>query len=305
MRRYVFVLLGLLLTGCLPTGNAQRTVRTSAVRVDRVTPLEQSFQFGDKFLAVENQPGELIWLTGLKASCLTADGVNLSDSFLGYSTLELRWPEWHNDKFATSQSARFFGLGRGVPEFKLPSGYGLPMHSNEPLWYTSRIANPDPYFPAQKIGQELVLDFTRERGLKEPLKSVLVRPVEVRLAGNHVWEMGPGASSVRSEITDQLYLSDSCRRLVGATVWMLDSGRKVTLIDLTSGKNLVELNAIADGNGRILRIETYADETGILLDPEHRFALEAQFDYPGDRKFLATAYLNLYFEDLAFLKPSR
>ena len=159
--------------------------------------------------------------------------------------------------------------------------------------------------PAQQLGQELVLDLTRERGLTERIKPVLVRPAEVRQAGNHLWEIGPGASSVRSEITDQLYLSESCRRLVGATVWMLESGRKVSLIDLTTGKSLVEFNADLDGKGRILRIDTFANGEGVLLDPDHRFALEAQFDNSGKSAGLAAAYSNLYFEDSAFTKPAR
>jgi hypothetical protein len=254
---------------------------------------------------LEGQPGELIWLTGIKTSCLSTEGVSLSDRFLGYSTLDLRWPEWHNDKFGASQSARLFGLGRGLPEFKLPSGYGVPIHSNEPLWYTSRIANPDPYLPAQKLGQQLVLDFTRERGLTERIKPVLVRPVEVRQAGNHIWEIETGASSVRSEITGQLYLSESCRRLVGATVWTLESGRKVALIDLTTGKSVVEFNSDLDANGRISKFDTYANGEGVLLEPEHRFALEAQFDNTGKSAVAAAAYVNLYFEDSAFMKPPR
>lgn len=305
MTARALLLLTLLLSGCLPAGTSQRSIAGSKLKVDRITRTYEAHQTGDKFLPLENQPGELIWLTGLSTKCLAEDGVNLSPRFLGYSTLDLRWPEWHNDKFGTSQSARLFGLGRGLPQFKLPPGYGIPMHSNEPLWYTSRIVNPDPYLPAQELGQQITLDFTRERGLRTSMKAVLVRPVDVRQSGSHLWDIGPGVSEYRNEITSELYLTKDCCRLVGATAWMLDYGQVTRLKDLTTGETVLELRAVAGAKGEIQSLESYSESEGILLDPDHRFALEASFDNTGRAESKAGAYVNLYFADESFSRPPR
>ena len=305
MRWLQLLFLSLVVSSCLPTGSSHRSFQTTRLKIDRVTPLDQALQTGDKFMPIENQPGELIWLTGAKTRCFDADGATLTDRFLGYSTLDFRWPEWHNLKFVGSQSTRLFGLGRGVPEYNLPEGYGIPMHSNEPLWYTSRIANPDPYLPAQKLGQDLQLNLTRERGLRKPYQAVLVRPVDIRQSGSHVWELPPGDSSVRSEITGQLYLTENCRRLVGMTAWMLDHGRSVVLLDLTTGDKLLELDSKLDADGLIQEIESYSDGAGVLLASDHRYALEATFEKAGQASGVGGAYVNLYFQDSEFVKPPR
>lgn len=305
MTRRLLLLLALVLSGCLPTGTSRQVFTGSELRVDRVTRTYEAHQAGDKFLPVENQPGELIWLTGVATKCVAVDEVNLSHRFLGYSTLDLKWPEWHNDKFGTSQSARLFGLGRGLPEYTLPSGYGVPIHSNEPIWYTSRIVNPDPYLPAQELRQQLTMDFTRQRGLKDPIKAVLVRPVDVRQSGAHLWDIEPGSSEYRNEITAGLYLSKDCHRLVGATAWMLDYGQATRLKDLTTGEIVLELRAVTGARGEIQSIETYSNPEGINLDPSHRYALEASFDNSSKDRSKAGAYVNLYFEDESFSIPAR
>jgi hypothetical protein len=304
MKSTLLLFLAILIAGCLPTGPGERTIKMTPVRVDRLTETHQPHQVGDKFIPVEGQPGELIWLTGAKIRCVSEGGALMSDRFLAYSTLDLRWGEWHNEKLATSQSARLFGLGRGLSEYHLPDGYGVPMHSNEPLWYSSRVINPDPYLPAQRLGQELTLSYLRERGLVEPMNPVLVRPVDARESGSHLWELPPGPKTVRTDISDLLYLPGKTR-LVGVTVWMLDFAQQTTLRDTTTGQDLLVLKAALGDDGEVQSQESYSDPKGLELDPTHRYEIEASFNNTSRKTVQVGAYLNLYLEDSNFTKPPR
>lgn len=300
---HLFIMI-LFATGCLPSGPGETTLKTTPLRVDRKTETYQAHQTGDKLVPIAGQPGELIWLTGVRASMLSEEGVALPDRFMGYSTLDFQWAEWHNEKFGTAQSARIFGLGRGMTEYGLPAGFGVPVHSNEPLWYSSRIVNPDPYLPVQRLSQELTLSFRRNRGLSEPIAPVLVRPVDVRESDSHLWELPPGVKTVRTDITDLLYLNGKTR-LVGATAWMLDFAQQASLWDSTTGEELLVLKAVTRETGEVESLESYSDPEGIVLLPSHRYEIEAQFHNSSQKSTYVGAYLNLYLEDSSFQLPPR
>lgn len=292
------------MSGCLPTGSGRHIVETTPAYLDRVTPPYVAREVGNKFLPIEGQPGELIWITGVSTECINKQGETMPDQHLGYSTLDFHYPEWHNQKLDTVQASRLFALGAGSREYTLPPGYGVPLMSNEPLWYTSRVANPDPYFPAQRLSQRLELRYTRRRGLEHPLKSVTVRTLSVVDSGSHLWEVPPGSKTAVTEVTPLLHLSEKTN-LVGAQVVMYRFARRAALVDLTSGEELLVLNATTNQKGEVQGLESYADPEGIVLDPSHRYAVRAEYENIGEQTVLGAAYWQVYLTDSKFELPAR
>lgn len=293
------------LTGCLPSGPAEIMAVSEPIEVNRRISPADALRTGTEFVIFEEQPPELVWINGCSLEVVSEESGQLMPELLGDQTIDFRWPTWHNEQFQTSQSARLFSLGQGVPQLYFPRGFGIPMRSHEPLWWTARTVNFDPYLPATTVTSRCALEVTRERGAEVEHRPLLTRSLSVRPDGKSMWEVPPGGLTVESDVTD--FLSLKHRTSVHAlTVSMHPWAKSFELLDTTSQEILLRLEAkIDETSGRVLQMEHYSDNKGFIVDPTHSYRLRAQYSNPTERPVVGVAYAMLYFYDHDFTSKAK
>lgn len=308
MRLLLLSLLVSLMTGCLPTGDARLLHQSKVFPVDRRIAPESALQSGDSLVIFEDQPAELVWLTSWGVEVVDEEKESPPESFsskLSDSTLDFRWPEWHNEQFDSTQSARLFSLGRGVTHLRFPPGFGIPLRSNESLWWTSRMINQDPYFPATRLRQESRMEVMRERGLRVKYHPLLSRNATVEADGASPWPVPPGGRTVRQDITPSLRLTTNTT-LHAATICLHSWAQRAELWDSSQERLLLTFEVRRkEKTGEVLEIETYTDSKGISLDPTHRYHLTVVYDNPTGKDIRGVGYFMGYIFDHDFRKPAR
>lgn len=303
-RRLSLLFCLLLLAGCLPTGGARLSFRSQPFLLDRPISQDRSLELGTKVLPAENQPAQRVWVRGLTVTVNNTETDLPNPTLLGFCSLDFLYPEWHSEKLGQRQSARLFALSRGNQEFVLPSDFGIPMTSNEPLWLTSRVYNPDGYLPRQQVYVEAVLGLERVRGGRENLKAVQVRTARGSVNDSYPWTVPPGGSAVVTEINDRLGLTKPTR-LHGLTASLQRWGERVTLRDATTGADLLTLRTTRERGGELERVESYSDSQGLLLQPDHRYQMVTRYENPRSEPVEGVAFLTFYFHDPDFRWPDR
>ena len=305
MRKRLFTLFVLLLAGCLPTGSLRRVYRSPDFLIPsrKILP-ENALQLGTNIQPLENQPGELLWLTGFSLTLKEKDSGRPAPQLLGFSSIDFRWPEWHRDKFTTTQDHRLFGAGQGLSSFQMPPGFGIPVASNEGFILSSRVYNLDAYRPEQRVYQEVTLDFVRDRGLDRSYRPILLRNVEAGIGQKTYWEVPPGGMILRNKISPNLKLPGAAR-LHGLTAHLERHAVSAELYDATAKKSLLKLATRRGADGLLSSVESYSSTRGIVLQPGHDYEAIIRYDNPTQSPIRGVCYLTFYFYDSAFKKPER
>ncbi len=97
----------------------------------------------DSLLLQKFEQPELLWITGYKAVMTAQDGVTpMSQEFMCHSNLDIDI-ENHIKLFGWKKSAsrRLFTLSQGQLDIDFPSGFGIPVMSNEELSLATQALN--------------------------------------------------------------------------------------------------------------------------------------------------------------------
>ncbi len=290
--RGIPLLLLWVMLGCRPTGPVQIATVSREFQVEQVYTASGSPVLGTELSLLDNHPGELVWLTGASLEALEGDQVQ--QQFVGDTTLDLIWPEWHRQHLKQDQGYRLFGLGQGCYRLAFAAGFGIPIMSNEPLIWSHRVLNLDPYQPATMVRYRAQLDLVRERGLTvsmHPLRTRLLAPDPDRST------ILPGGGQTRFDVTAQLGLEVD-ERLHAATVQLHPYAVSSELRDLTEDKTLVRLEVLERRSDQSLaEVSQYASSEGVILPARHRFELVTRYSNPTGRPLPGVAYWTTYFWD--------
>ncbi len=294
------LLLGL--CGCLPTGPGTARDHSSPFHVDRyLAPLGAPTQ-GTKTMLLKEQPGELVWLTGASIKAEDLELQRLAPRFVGDCTLDFRWPEWHNEKLATRQAQRLFSLGQGLYSFQLPEGFGIPLHSNEPLIWNYRVCNLSAYQKPTRVQLSSELRFVRDRGLEPPCIPLMVKNFPLTFKGATNWTVPPGKKAVTNSLNKSLDLSLS-RQLHGLTVALHPHAVGFQIIDTTERRPILTLRVLDTRNdGSLRRVESYSSKTGLLLRADHHYVGAVLYQNDTNSPKQAVAYVSAYLYDPDFSK---
>lgn len=297
MNRLILLCWTLCAVGCLPTGPAEISISASPLQIQSRIASSDPLRVGTSFPIFDQQPAELVWVTGCELD-ITDDRTGESHpELLAASTVDFRYPDWHREQYKTNQGGRLFSLGSGSAGYHLPAGFGIPVHSNEQFWWSARVMNPDPYFPATTVTPRCSLFVTRQRGLKASTVPLLCRDFSVRRHNKGAWPIPPGGATVSTEITSRLGFKHRTS-VHGVTVSLNDWADHFELWDITTKERLLHLQAVTDPQtGRVLKVEQYSDSKGFLLDPAHRYEARARYGNPKSTPTTGYAYVTLYAYD--------
>lgn len=324
--------LAILLAGCrLPTGPGTRKVESSPHVLIARTATAEGIRRTDKFLTIENQPGELIWLTGATLSATASD--KSVEPVLSRASVVLkniqRYGQLHS--FNIPLQGLLFRFSTDNQRIEFPKGYGIPINSNEPLLLgTESRCGANPASPA-RASFGLDLDYLRDRGLSthptalycvqlNSLVTVGGRPRYYGVATpdpqsqgegtpNYppatterftdgvggtfadMWYCGPGDQENRTYASTLLSLTRDTR-IHAAMAHMMPHGSKLELYDLTAAESVLEFQ----GKGDLPAFQPMQSSEGVFLHREHQYELRATFHNPQSTAVKAGAQMMLYLE---------
>ncbi len=299
--RLLLILLLVFAPACRPTGEATLISVSEVVSGGRISQDSASpFRLEQPLILFEEQPQELIWVTGWAVEVVEVATGQVLPDMLSYTTLDFREPKAHQENLQASQGTRLFGLGRGAPSLKFPRGFGIPARSTEALWWSSGLVNPELKLPNSEFVQRSLINLTRERGLTERMLPLLARNSTVQVDEQDFWLVPPGGSTRDCDLTSELRVPN--RTTMHAVTVSLDKwARKIELWDTTEQSRLLSLTTVLnEATGDILETQTYSDHKGILFDPRHEYSVKVTYDNPSEKPIKAAAHLTVYFYDHDF-----
>lgn len=333
--RYLLALvsLALLASSCLlPTGPGSREFTSKEHVLIKPTAPGNGLRFTEKFLLLDNQPGELLWMTSASLDITP----KLVGDFLNKAEISLLRPHRHLALHKLTQPiiGSIFRFSPGTVKVELPAGFGLPVNSNEPCnLVTDSQASHGGEFPA-KVQFRAKLNYLRDRGRKEPMTALFCaqatsfvsydsrpryydiakampethgpgtsphRPATAEAFQDSLgqqfapyWLVPPGQQETRNLVSPLLVLRQDTR-LHCATAHLLPYGVSVQLLDLTEGQPVVTLGWEKSGV-----LEQFRSTEGVPLFKDHHYEMVTVYNNTSDSLTTGAASLTLYLADQEF-----
>ena len=285
---------------------------------------------------------EIVWVVGYEAAIVDADSKEpKSSEFMCHSNVDLDMAR-HRQIFGWEKypSRRLFTLSEGQTEVNLPSGFGIPLRSDEPLSVTAQVLNHSYHGPPIRVRQRVTVHYIRDAALEKPLVPLYQRGINtlVRLDGPpgayntevDEAEMHEHAGAEGMGADQQPYHDHEGRTFAGH--WVVKPGREVRttpingwlamredlkvhyvsvhlhpfaeslqLRDATTGQTVLASKA-ENRPERIglARVDQIASPGGITLHKDHQYELVSAYNNTSGRDRTAMAVMYLYVEDAEF-----
>ena len=286
---------------------------------------------------------ELVWIVGYEAELISSkSGSAVPDRFMCHVSVDLQ-KEAYQQRLAPRLQAtyRLVTLSQGLTKVDFPTGFGMPIPSDQLLWIRSQLLNLNDEKIADNIQFKIKFHYLRDKELQAPIKPLfLVRaPVVKSLepGQNHFggvkssagcsvgvnanpddyleydskgqafiphWKLPPGREETKTLITERLSLPDDMT--VHAIVSHVHpSAESLTLIDLTTLDMVYQARTNPNKERLALdSISTYSSEVGLALKKDHDYGLVSVYDNQTDRELDSMAVMYLYLHDPEFLPPT-
>jgi hypothetical protein len=121
---------------------------------------------------------ELVWLTGYSVEVVGPDGEEPESIEYACHT-NLAWPRTGHDPAFHRPAARVFTLTQGQTDVRLPTGFGLPLMSDELLTFNTQVLNLDKPDADLMVRHKVQLRYVRDSDLKTPMRPLAARAVFV------------------------------------------------------------------------------------------------------------------------------
>lgn len=311
----------------------EKVLESSDITVDKLYrsmrgPLDsQPFQLGD------SQARELFWIVGFEAEVLEG-GKPASPEWLCHANLDYH-PEAASLS-GLSPDGRFVTLSQGQESVRFPTGFGIPVYSDDQLSLTNQALNLNQpqakahlrfrtkvYYrkqseleqPMKALGQMAVsglksLDRARRYGvdpklLKEagPFCSVgLSANAEVAYRDKYGqeftshWVVKPGREVSQTNVTPQLELTRDVT-VHYVGVHLHPYAESLELLDLTTGKSVYKSRSKpSSGRVGISTVDNYSSLQGFTLHADHRYALETVYNNTSDTETDSMSVMFFYMD---------
>jgi hypothetical protein len=187
------------------------------------------------YLGDPSAPAELLWVTGIRTEMVDADGKTPQlPELMCHVNVDLDGPK-HQALFGLRRAtaSRLMTLSQGMLAAKVPSGFGFPLASNEPLLLFTQVLNLNIQHPQNiKVRHRVTIDFVRARDLTTPIKplfnvgaSGMVILDDNPLALSHSMMSMPSTASVTTEAGhDGATMNPNMSCLVGSRAPQASSG---------------------------------------------------------------------------------
>ena len=120
----------------------------------------------------ESEEVELLWITGYEMDVVGEDGTTPESMEFECHT-NLAWPRRKPPLGLNRPVARAFTLTQGQTDLRLPSGFGMPLLSNEKLTFNSQVLNLSRPDADLTVRHRTRIHYVRDVDLKEPMKPLV------------------------------------------------------------------------------------------------------------------------------------
>ncbi len=173
---FVLIFLFNCLSDALALQTEQKTIITPRYYIDKIYPSMMGPSSSQKFSLIENEPRQLLWITGYKSRVLDAKNPNREfKEFMCHSNLNINMKK-HRTLFGWRQypSERFFTLSEGREAINFPKGFGIPVYSDEIFRLDAQTLNHNIETPRAQVKIENVITFVRNKNLNFPMKPLFL-----------------------------------------------------------------------------------------------------------------------------------
>lgn len=282
------------------------------------------------------EPRQLLWLVGGMIAPIDAvTGEPVEPYFMCHSHIRFDPAEngslLHNAQFKnrTHTDIKPFTFIQGTLEIRFPSGFGLPLYSDEPLmWNTMAMSPPGVSLPRQ-VKQTLSIDYIRNSRLVFPIQPLFRRVIQIvvpRSRGNiedeqlraaepapgplmHLltsdratahWMVSPGSDERVTNVTARLDLPfDTTIHYLHAHLHPY--GKFLRLRDITTGDIVFESTFVTNAEELSIREAThFSSSQGKWIYRDHEYQLESLYENPLADSIDAMAVMYVYFYDREF-----
>ncbi len=320
----------------------QRTVLSEVYTVDRIyRSMSGPSSQQEVYLLPAGSPSELLWITGYEATMVSADGSTAKpQEFMCHSNLDINVGV-HRQLIPTNNSfnPRLFTLSQGQLQVGFPSGFGIPVFSDEPLNLATQVLNLNLEGEKHEVRHRVTIHFVRDADAPH-MKALFPTSAYglALLSGDKGYfgveqpdtaTHGPGCLPGANASTFE-YADGQGRKFTGH--WVVKPGREVnrTLVthlmrlpfntkihyiavhlhpfaeslelrDLTTGTTLFKSQArnYADRIG-LAAVDHYTSPEGIPVFTGHEYELVSTYNNTTDQDQDSMAVMYLYLHDLDF-----
>jgi hypothetical protein len=282
---------------------------------------------------------QLFWITGVRAEVLDAElnGPASREFFCHSNLMFTDSRRLHHDEFTSSRDGKLVTLIPGRMDLQFPSGFGVPLYSDEPLDNFTMALNLNessrsrtirfrttidiesdqpagsvkrlrPLFRRAVYGHEQAVTHAEEHGAHErhsagePLGAATYWPVPGSQDQSRTihWFIGPGHSESRIDVTSQIRLEQETTVHL-ATAHLHPHAQSVALFDASTNKVIVTIRSRDYATRRgVDEMETWISEPGVPIYPDHQYELITQYDNRTGSPIDAMSILYMYCLDRKF-----
>jgi hypothetical protein len=352
--RQLFATLALLTLGAPaaaggPSDGGQPTrskmLRSKAYTIDRIYRSMKGPGANRNLVLGEAGQPELLWVVGYRTEIVDAQGNPASPGFMCHANLRISDAKRHREIFGLKKAPfrRLFTLSQGQMETRFPSGFGIPVLSDEPLEVTTMVLNLNPLEQPIEVRHETTVEYVRDRDLAVPMKPLFTRAAQslVLVKGDEpyfgVAEPDPalhGPGCAVGTPAGKRTQSDSLGREFAAH-WVVEPGHETNRTLVTEGLNLpydttahhiaVHLHPFAESlelrdlttdqtvyesRARntpdrigLDHVDSFSSAEGIPLYKDHEYELVSRYNNTTSEDQDSMAVMYLYLLDQEIRKP--
>lgn len=262
-----------------------------------------------KHFQLDNSRNDLVWINSFEVKVIGTNEIKeLSNDFICHTNVDFydgeHYARWNLDNRAGFIYPRLTTMTNGIESYKLPTGFGFPVFTNENLFLTTQALNHNIKSANIPLKHKISIGYETHNKLIKPLdsKTIFIRlpynpenpyegptdsnpnvclPVNTKLhtyekdgevLSGH-WVVFPGKETFKYDVTHQLMLKDSTTMHFIAT-HLHPYAESLAFRDKTADSTL--FNSIVKNHKDkigLKDVSIFSNEKGIMLYPDHDYEL--------------------------------
>jgi hypothetical protein len=209
---------------------------------------------------------EPVWIIGYKTEVLDAKGLAPTANYLCHTFFGDQRVTQHDDREMIAIYSDAF-----TPDVRLPDGFGLRLSAGEPLHWMPLFNNREE--TSVRIRMRGVMTVIREKDRTRPIQPLYSTLRSVRTP--HLFFVQPGKHEFESTFQTPF---DGWIHFIGTHIH--PHGVSVELYDATRGRLVWRSSAKHGSDGRLIRMDTYANDSGYPVAKGDTLRIKAVYDNP-------------------------
>jgi hypothetical protein len=300
-----------------------------------------------RFAFDKKAPPELLWITGFEAEIVSGEDQHpMSPEFMCHSNLDFLDTSEHSKlvrRQGVKTNRRLFTLSQGQMEVDFPSGFGVPVLSNETFSLTTQVLNLNPQEKPFDVRHKTTIYYVRDAEAPRPMQALYQLPLQSLVLlegadgfvgmpeGGHPdatscavgepardrvindnmgrkfaahWVVEPGRHVYHTPVTRMMRIPGASTRVHFIAVHLHPFAESLVLRDWTTGETVFKSEARnRDEQIGLSHVESFESVEGLEIHANHGYELIATYDNTSGEPQDSMAVMFLYAADPAFTKP--